>query len=108
MRNSPRWEPKILLRGCCRQCPDHHRGRQQKAGAKELQQAGGISKFKPGFIFQEGGGLMAIYNDEPEIKEVAIDGHRLEITRNVCLVPGEYTLGLAGDYERLLDRLAIE
>lgn len=83
-------------------------GVSKKAGAKELQQAGGISKFKPGFIFREGGGLMAVYNDEPEIKEVTIDGHRLEITRNVCLVQGEYTLGLAGDYERLLDRLAIE
>lgn len=80
----------------------------KKAGAAELRWAGGISKFKPGFIFREGGGLDAVYNDDPEIKEVTIDGHRLEITRNVCLVQGEYTLGLAGDYERLLDRLAIE
>lgn len=80
----------------------------KKAGAAELRRAGGISKFKPGFIFREGGGLDAVYNDDPEIKEVTIEGHRLEITRNVCLVPGEYTLGLAGDYERLLDRLAIE
>ena len=83
-------------------------GVSKKAGAKELQQAGGISKFKPGFIFREGGGLMAVYNDEPEIRTATVDGHRLEITRNVCLVPGEYTLGLAGDYERLLDRLSIE
>lgn len=80
----------------------------KKAGVNELRRAGGISKFKPGFIFREGGGLDAVYNDDPEIKEVTIDGHRLEITRNVCLVQGEYTLGLAGDYERLLDRLAIE
>ena len=80
----------------------------KKAGADELRRAGGISKFKPGFIFRDGGGLDAVYNDDPEIKEVTIDGHRLEITRNVCLVQGEYTLGLAGDYERLLDRLAIE
>ena len=83
-------------------------GVSKRAGAKELQQAGGISKFKPGFIFRKGGGLDAVYNDDPEIKEVTIDGHRLEITRNVCLVQGEYTLGLAGDYERLLDRLSIE
>ena len=80
----------------------------KKAGAAELRRAGGISKFKPGFIFREGGGLDAVYNDDPEIKEVTIDGHRLQISRNVCLVPGEYTLGLAGDYERLLDRLSIE
>lgn len=80
----------------------------KKAGAAELRLAGGISKFKPGFIFREGGGLDAVYNDDPEIKDVTIDGHRLEITRNVCLVQGEYTLGLAGDYERLLDRLSIE
>lgn len=80
----------------------------KKAGAAELLRAGGISKFKPGFIFREGCGLHAVYNDDPEIKEVTIEGHRLEITRNVCLVQGEYTLGIAGDYERLLDRLAIE
>lgn len=80
----------------------------KKAGAAELRGAGGISKFKPGFIFREGGGLDAVYNDDPEIREVTIDGHRLDITRNVCLVQGEYTLGLAGDYERLLDRLSIE
>ena len=49
-----------------------------------------------------------MYNDDPEIKEVTIEGHTLNITRNVCLVQGEYTLGLAGDYERLLERLAIE
>lgn len=80
----------------------------KKSGAAELKAAGGISQFKPGFIFRAGGGLDAVYNDDPEIKEMVIDGRKLEISRNVCLVPGEYTLGLAGDYERLLDRLQID
>lgn len=70
-------------------------------GAKELLEAGGIAAFKPGFVFREAGGLEAVYNDEVD-ELVEIDGHQLRITPNVTLRESSYTLGLAGDYERLL------
>lgn len=71
------------------------------AGA-ELARHGGVDAFKPGFIFRDAGGTEAIYNDYPQVGEYVVDGHRLEITANVVLRPDFYTLGLAGDYERLL------
>lgn len=74
----------------------------KKKGGVELEAAGGIEAFKSGFTFRAAGGLESVYNDDPEIKEVTIDGHKLSITSNVVLRPSTYTLGLAADYERLL------
>ena len=64
--------------------------------------AAGVEAFRLGFVFTEAGGLEAVYNDSPELSEYEIDGHKVEITPNVNLRPSTYTLGLAGDYERLL------
>lgn len=71
-------------------------------GAEELERYGGIEQFKPDFIFRDAGGLEAVYNDDPEIKSVSIDGHRLPITSNVVLRDSEYTLGITDEYEALL------
>jgi len=71
------------------------------AGA-ELARSGGVEAFRPGFVFRDAGGTEAVYNDHPQLAPLIIDGHRLDITSNVVLRPDYYTLGLAGDYERLL------
>ena len=60
------------------------------------------NEFVPGTVFCEAGGLEAIYNDNPPIKEIEIDGHTLPITSNVCLRPSTYTLGLTAEYSELL------
>lgn len=83
-------------------------GVNKQKGAAELEAAGGITAFKPGFIFRDAAGLEAIYNDNPEIGKIAIDGHELEITPNTCLKPTTYTLGLSAEYERLLNGLEVE
>jgi len=88
----------------------------KKKGGKELEKAGGIDAFKPGFIFgREGGteqgeiikegagGTEAIYNDKPEITTYIIEGKEINITANVVLKPSTYTLGITAEYERLLD-----
>ena len=77
-------------------------GVNKKLGADELEKAGGITAFKEGFIFTSAGGLEAIYNDLPEIQEYTVDGHTLPITANVTLRPSTYTLGVTGEYEKLL------
>lgn len=74
----------------------------KKAGGKELEKAGGIEAFAPGFIFTEAGGIEAVYNDDPEIKQYMVDGHDIEITSNVVLRDSTYTLGITAEYERLL------
>ena len=76
-------------------------------GAQELAQRGGLDAFKEGFIWYEAGGLESIYNDDPEIKEVDIDGHKLQITSNVFLRPSTYTLGITGEYARILENPVI-
>lgn len=71
-------------------------------GGKELAAKGGIEAFKPSFIFTEAGGTEAVYNDDPEIKEIEIDGHIQKITSNVVLRESTYTLGITDEYEKLL------
>ena len=82
-------------------------GVNKKLGAEELEKAGGITAFKEGFIFTTAGGLEAIYNDDPEIGSYTVDGHELTITSNVTLRPSTYTLGITGEYEKLL-KMSIE
>lgn len=77
-------------------------------GGKELEEHGGITAFKSGFIFQKAGGLEAVYNDMPGIGTIEREGHELTITSNVVLRPSSYTLGLSADYERLLNEVRID
>ena len=71
-------------------------------GGKELDQFGGLKAFEEGFVFKDAGGTEAVYNDDPAVKEYEIDGHTIEITSNLCILPSEYTLGITGEYERIL------
>ena len=77
-------------------------GVSKNSGGKELEDHGGIEAFHEGFTFERAGGLEAVYNDCPAIKQVELSGHTIEITSNVCLRPSTYTLGLTADYKRLL------
>ena len=83
-------------------------GVNKRKGGPELDKYGGLSAFQAkeddqeGFVFRDAGGTMAVYNDDPEIKSMTIDGHQLQITSNVAILPSEYTLGITGEYERIL------
>lgn len=77
-------------------------GVNKKKGGAELDKHGGLSAFNEGFVFREAGGTQAVYNDSPEIDHVDIEGHRLPITSNVAILPSEYTLGITGEYERII------
>lgn len=72
------------------------------AGAKELEDHGGISAMKDGFVFVEAGGLEAIYNDAPEIKSIIREDQEIEITKNMTLRPSTYTLSRTKEYIDLL------
>lgn len=84
-------------------------GVNKKKGGAELDKHGGLSAFTEdyedtgkGFVFRDAGGTQAVYNDAPQMDHVDIDGHRLPITANVAILPSEYTLGITGEYERII------
>lgn len=73
----------------------------KKTGAIELKRRGGIEAFQEGLTFVKAGGLEARYHDNISM-EVAREGHRLHISDNVALCPSTYTLGITGEYMRIL------
>ena len=75
----------------------------KKKGAKELTDNGGIEAFKEGFTFYKAGGTESIYNDITEHFNVIIDEKPLKITSNVLIRDSMYTLGITGDYRRILN-----
>ena len=77
-------------------------GVNKKKGGSELDKHGGLSAFAEGFVFKEAGGTQAVYNDSPAVSKVVIDGKELAITSNVAILPSEYTLGITGEYERII------
>lgn len=77
-------------------------GVNKKKGGKELDKHGGLSAFAEGFVFREAGGTQAVYNDTPQMDHVVIEGRSLPVTANVAILPSEYTLGITGEYERII------
>lgn len=77
-------------------------GVSKSIGAKELSSRGGIKRFKEGFTFYKAGGTESIYNDVSEPFKMNIDGNSLYITSNVLIKDSTYTLGMTGDYKRIL------
>lgn len=77
-------------------------GVNKKKGGSELDEHGGLSAFAEGFVFRKAGGTQAVYNDKPPMDHVDIEGKRLAITSNVAILPSEYTLGITGEYERII------
>jgi len=77
-------------------------GVNKKKGGKELDKHGGLSAFAEDFIFREAGGTQAVYNDDPPMDHVDIEGRSLPITANIAILPSEYTLGITGEYARII------
>ena len=72
-------------------------------GAEELTKKGGIERFKEGFTFYKAGGTESVYNDIIEPFKIEIDGKPLIITSNVLIKDSMYTLGITGDYRRIIN-----
>ncbi len=77
-------------------------GNRIEISAQELQEKGGFSAFRGGITFVKAGGLEAIYNDKKDNGIITVDGHTMQITRNVCLGPSTYTLGKTDEYNTIL------
>lgn len=71
-----------------------------KEGAKELKK---LENFKEGFKFtSKSAGLCAKYFDDVPVHASELNGHRIEWTPYVSLVPVDYTLGITNEYRKLL------
>lgn len=80
-------------------------GVSKRKGAAELEQLGGLDAFEEGIVFREAGGTEAIYNDNAHGELIVHDRGmtvKLRLTPNVTLRPSTYTLGITGEYDRLL------
>lgn len=89
--------------------PDGHlgitiAGVSKSKGAEELKEAGGLEYFREDFIFRKAGGTESVYNDSPEVDHITREGHDIPITSNLYIRDSEYTLGLTGEYKRILER----
>lgn len=73
-------------------------------GADELMENGGLESFRDGFVFVKSGGLESVYNDDADYY-VEIDGHKLHVSRNVCLRPSTYTLGITQKYRDIIESI---
>ena len=70
----------------------------KRAGAEHLKNHGGLAAFKIGYIFDgAAGGVEAVYNDHADFT-IEAEGRPLHVTKNICLKPSTYTLGITGDY----------
>lgn len=74
----------------------------------EIARAGGMEALiyndRQGlFTFREAGGTELKYNDEKYYTTLEIDGHKLDITRNVAICDSTYTLGMTEEYYLLLN-----
>lgn len=75
-------------------------------GRQALQEAGGLEAFSEGFVFHNCGKTRSIYNDDP-YGEIEIDGHKLNITRNVVIEDQDYTLSRTFEYTELIKQSRI-
>lgn len=73
----------------------------KRKGAAALVAAGGIDAFRPGFVFRRCGKTGSVYNDG-HFGSYTIDGHQLDITRNVVIEDKDYTLAVTEEYEEVL------
>lgn len=71
-------------------------------GGKELEKAGGLDAFKPGFVFTDSAGNEVTYNEVTKPYMLEIGGGSVEITSNVFFSKSTYTLSLTNDYQEVL------
>lgn len=79
-------------------------GVNKKNGAAELKAKGGVTAFRPGFVFTTAGGTESVYNDHPPMDHITREGKDIQIISNLYMYDSEYTVGITADYFRILER----
>lgn len=82
-------------------------GLNKKSGAKELEQKGGLSRFKIGTEFVNSGRKTVYYNDDKK-HFLTVQGCKIENASNIALVDTTYTLGMTDVMLSILNGLESE
>lgn len=82
-------------------------GVNKRKGAEELERSGGLSSFKTGYKFTTAGGSEVIYNDD-NYGPYTIEGHDVDIIKNIVIKDSYYTLGVTNEYAELLYECGLE
>lgn len=82
-------------------------GVNKKKGGAELSRRGGIEAFREGFTFIDAGGTESVYNDSTPYAERILNGHKIEMSPNICIRPSTYTVSLTDEYRNLLETCKI-
>lgn len=82
-------------------------GVNKKKGGEELSRRGGIEAFREGFTFIDAGGTESVYNDSTPYAERVLNGHKIEMSPNICIRPSTYTVSLTDEYRNLLETCKI-
>lgn len=82
-------------------------GVNKKKGGEELSRRGGIEAFREGFTFIDAGGTESVYNDSTPYAERVLNGHKIEMSPNICIRPSTYTVSLTDEYRNLLESCKI-
>lgn len=77
-------------------------GVNKQKGPLELGCYDGIESFNEGFVFYDSAGLESKYNDS-DYGEYMIDGHVVNITKNIYLYSSTYTLGIEGEFQIVIN-----
>lgn len=86
-------------------------GLNKKKGSEYLMNHGGMEAFlipegeTEGLLFREtdSGRMTAKYHDEICLEVIIVDGHKMELTSNIALVPTTYQLGRTEEYMNLVE-----
>ena len=73
-----------------------------------VEELGTLERFKPGMIWKEAGGTMAVYNDNDNFDYTDPEsGRTVRITKNVAIIPSTYEMTYSKDYKLLLTNIAL-
>lgn len=78
-------------------------GVSKKAGQAFFDKRG-LDAFRIGAVIENGGHLVAYYNDDP-IHEIEIEGVKMTTGSSVALIDDTYTIGVTDDYAALLHEI---
>lgn len=81
-------------------------GVSKKAGAKEVEERGGLKALKPGFIFRNSAGAEFRYNDKT-YGWYSVNGERVFITKNLYSEESTYELTITEEYKEILKKASI-
>ena len=73
-----------------------------------VEELGTLERFRPGMIWKEAGGTMAVYNDNDNFDYTDSEtGKTVRITKNVAIIPSTYEMTYSKDYKLLLTNIAL-